>query len=165
MLYPSGSGGNSQQNPFQYQMYLQQIEFERYQNARMNLNPGNEVPNEDEKKKEEKNCRWSEIQARSLIKEWKENVTELESSRNRQAWTKIINNVNKNGPKKTVNQAKKKLSNLKDAYKKAKDNNKKSGTAPDFPQFYNDFDEILSCRPIVELEFGKRSWGSCRGGK
>ena len=152
MSYPSGSGGNSQQNPFQYQMYLQQIEFERYQNARMNLNPGNEVPNEDEKKKEEKNCRWSEIQARSLIKEWKENVTELESSRNRQAWTKIINNVNKNGPKKTVNQAKKKLSNLKDAYKKAKDNNKKSGAAPDFPQFYNDFDEILSCRPIVELD-------------
>ncbi len=32
-------------------MYLQQIEFERYQNARMNLNPGNEVANEDEKKK------------------------------------------------------------------------------------------------------------------
>eukprot|EP00112_Aurelia_sp_Birch-Aquarium-sp1_P016995 Seg390.4 transcript_id=Seg390.4/GoldUCD/mRNA.D3Y31 product="Myb/SANT-like DNA-binding domain-containing protein 1" protein_id=Seg390.4/GoldUCD/D3Y31 len=152
MSYPSGSGGNSQQNPFQYQMYLQQIEFERYQNARMNWNPGNEVANEDEKKKEEKNCRWSEIQARSLIIEWKENVTELESSRNRQAWTKIINNVNKNGPKKTVNQAKKKLSNLKDTYKKAKDSNKKSGAAPDFPQFYNDFDEILSCRPIVELD-------------
>ena len=137
MSYPSGSGGNSQQNPFEYQMYLQQMEFERYQNARMNLNPGNEVAKEDEKKKEEKNCRWSEIQARSLIKEWKENVTELESSRNRQAWTKIINNVNKNGPKKTVNQAKKKLSNLKDTYKKAKDNNKKSGAAPDFPKFNN----------------------------
>eukprot|EP00795_Rhopilema_esculentum_P001249 gene1249-15628_t len=152
MSYPSGSGGNSQQNPFQYQMYLQQIEFECYQNGCMSLNPGNEVANEDEKKKEENNCRWSEIQARSLIKEWKENVPELESSRNRQAWTKIINNVNKNGPKKTVNQAKKKLSNLKYTYKKAKDNNKKSGATPDFPQFYNDFDEILSCRPLVKLD-------------
>ena len=81
-------------------MYLQQIEFERYQNAHMNLNPWNEVANEDEKKKEEKNCRWSEIKARSLFKEWKENVTELESSRNRQTWTKIINNDNKNGTKK-----------------------------------------------------------------
>lgn len=49
MSYPSGSGGNSQQNPCQYQMYLQQIEFERYHNARMNFNPGNEVANEDEK--------------------------------------------------------------------------------------------------------------------
>ena len=67
MSYPSGSGGNSQQNPFQY---LQQIEFERYQNARMNLNPGNEVANKDEKKKEEQNCPWSEIQAGSLIKEF-----------------------------------------------------------------------------------------------
>ena len=71
--------------------------------VRMNFNPGKEVANKDEKKKDEKNCRWSEIQARSLqaskIKEWKENVTELESSRNRQAWTKIINNVNNNGPK------------------------------------------------------------------
>ena len=35
-------------------MYLQQIEFERYQNARMNLNPWNEVANGDEKKKRKK---------------------------------------------------------------------------------------------------------------
>ena len=79
-------------------MYLQQIEFERYQNARMALNPGKEVSNQDKKEKEDKNCRWSENQMRRLIKEWIENVTKLQSSRNRHAWTKFINYVNKNGP-------------------------------------------------------------------
>ncbi|XP_065070462.1 uncharacterized protein LOC135695323 [Rhopilema esculentum] len=119
----------------------------------MALNPEDALDSSKGKKeKEVKNCRWSEKETRSLIKEWKDNVTELESSRNRQAWLKIINNVNKNGPKKTVEQAKKKLSNLKDGYKKAKENNRKSGAAPDFPPFFEDFDEVLSCRPIVELD-------------
>ena len=132
------------------------MEFERYQNERLVLNPGNALESSNGKKeKEGKNCRWSERQTRSLIKEWKDNVTELESSRNRQAWLKIISNVNKNGPDKTVDQAKKKLSNLKDAYKKAKENNRKSGAAPEFPPFFEDFDEILSCRPIVELDLVK----------
>ena len=161
MSYPYSFPGSSRENnypphSFQYRMYMQQMEFECYQNERLVLNPGNALESSNGKKeKEGKNCRWSERQTRSLIKEWKDNVTELESSRNRQAWLKIISNENKNGPDKTVDQAKKKLSNLKDAYKKAKENNRKSGAAPEFPPFFEDFDEILSCRPIVELDLVK----------
>ena len=39
--------------------------------------------------------------------------------------------------KKTIDQCKKKLSKIKDAYKKSKDNNKKSGTSPQFCSFYS----------------------------
>ena len=82
-------------------MYLQQMEFERNHNAGMALDPWNALDlSKGKKEKEGKNCRWSEKQKRSLIKQWKDNVTELESSHNRQVWSKIINNVNKNGPKK-----------------------------------------------------------------
>eukprot|EP00112_Aurelia_sp_Birch-Aquarium-sp1_P001340 Seg11412.1 transcript_id=Seg11412.1/GoldUCD/mRNA.D3Y31 product="hypothetical protein" protein_id=Seg11412.1/GoldUCD/D3Y31 len=80
--------------------------------------------------------RWTEKQTKTLVLKWKDNITELESSRNRQAWLKIMEEVNKQGSKKTPSQGKKKLSNLKDTYKKAKEN----------------FDEILSGRPVVELD-------------
>ena len=79
MLYLSGPEGNSQQNPFQYQINLQQIEFERYQNARFNLNPWNEVA-----EKRGKKLSLFRDSSKSLIKEWKENVTELESNPNGQ---------------------------------------------------------------------------------
>ena len=47
-------------------------------------------------------------------------------------WNRIVNDINLIGPKKTINQAKKKTNNLKDAYRKAEGDTKKSGTAPAF---------------------------------
>ena len=55
-----------------------------------------------------------------LLTKWKENIMELESSRNRMVWNRIVNDINFIGPKKNINQAKKKMNNLKDAYKKQK---------------------------------------------
>ena len=59
--------------------------------------------------------------------------------------------VDKQGPTKTIQQCKAKLRTLKDAYKKAKDNNTKTGTAPMTCPFYNDIDGILGTRDIVKL--------------
>ena len=42
------------------------------------------------------------------------------------------------GPPKTIKQCKAKLRTLKEAYKKAKDNDVKTGTAPMACPFYND---------------------------
>ena len=40
---------------------------------------------------------------------------------------------------------------MKDAYKSAKDNNKLTGASPIYSPFYDDFDEILSCRDVVNM--------------
>lgn len=157
-----------QQQQFQQQMHLQQAELEKYQNLRwqremqnqswqqhqMIGNKSVEIQRRDNDIKSEPSTsgRWTEKQTKTLVLKWKDNITELESSRNRQAWLKIMEEVNKQGSKKTPSQGKKKLSNLKDTYKKAKENNKKTGAAPDFPPYYGDFDEILSGRPVVELD-------------
>ena len=53
--------------------------------------------------------------------------------------------LNKYGTPKSVRKCKDKLRYLKDQYKKANDNNKKSGAAPEFPPYYEDFDEMLGC--------------------
>ena len=52
---------------------------------------------------------------------------------------------------KQSNNAKLKLRTLNDAYKKAKDNNAKTETAPRTCPFYNDVDGILGTRDIVKL--------------
>ena len=59
--------------------------------------------------------------------------------------------VDKQGPTKLIKQFKTKLRTLKDAYKKAKDNNAKTGTAPMTCPFYNEIDGILGSRDIVKL--------------
>ena len=41
---------------------------------------------------------WTEKQTKALILKWKENNAVLESSSNRQAWAKIMEEVNKQGP-------------------------------------------------------------------
>ena len=41
--------------------------------------------------------------------------------------------------------------NLKDNNEKARENNRKSGPAPEFPPFCHDFDEVLSDKAVVNL--------------
>ena len=42
--------------------------------------------------------------------------------------------------------------NLKDLYKQAKDDNKKTGRSPVFSPQYQDFDEILGTRDVISLQ-------------
>ena len=53
--------------------------------------------------------------------------------------------------KKTGDQCKKKLSYIKDAYKKSKDNNKKSGASLQFCSFYEELDKVLGTRDAITL--------------
>ena len=96
--------------------------------------------------------KWDEKQAGVLVKLWKEKLKEIESSRSNEAWKFIITKVNEAGPaQKTAKQCKDKIRNLKDAYRKAKANNKTSGASPEFTPFFDDFDEMLATRDVIEL--------------
>ena len=44
---------------------------------------------------------------------------------------------------------------MKDAYRKAKDNNSQTGTAPIYPPFYNNFQEMLASRDVINLKYVK----------
>ncbi len=96
--------------------------------------------------------KWDESQAGVLVKLWKQKMKEFESSRSNEAWTFITTKVNEVGPAlKTSKQCKDKIRNLKAAYKKAKANNKTSGASPKFTPFFDDFDEMLATRDVIEL--------------
>eukprot|EP00112_Aurelia_sp_Birch-Aquarium-sp1_P021699 Seg5905.1 transcript_id=Seg5905.1/GoldUCD/mRNA.D3Y31 product="hypothetical protein" protein_id=Seg5905.1/GoldUCD/D3Y31 len=53
--------------------------------------------------------------------------------------------------KKTLDQAKKKLRNLKDRYKEAKEKSKRSGEARNLPNYFDVVDEVLGTRSLVQL--------------
>ena len=52
-------------------------------------------------------------------------------------WVKIKAAVDNLGPNKTIKQCKEKMRNLKEAYKRAKESNKKTGATPSFPPYFN----------------------------
>ena len=79
-----------------------------------------------------------------------EGTSKLESARANEFSKIIRDEVNKHGSEKTLKKFKDKISNLTDHYKRAKENNKKSGDLPAFPLFYEDFDEIFSTRGIIK---------------
>ena len=109
--------------------------------------------NEPSKSKGRKRQRWSSDQTNVLVKKWKEYFDELESSRQYSAWLKIKSAVDEAGPTKSIKQCKDKLRNLKDAYKLARDNNKRTGASPNYSPFYDDFDEIFGSRDCVNMPF------------
>ena len=94
---------------------------------------------------------WSNQQTNVLVNLWTENLKVLESSKCNDMWHKIVKEVNKHGPVKDMKKCKKKILNLKENYKKAKTNNKKSGSSPDFCPFYEEFDRVLSARDIINI--------------
>ena len=65
--------------------------------------------------------------------------------------------IDKKGLSESVSQIKSKLRNTKDAYKKAKDNNSKTGISPIYSPFYNDFEEMLASRDVIILNTLKKS--------
>lgn len=106
------------------------------------------VNDEKEKTKRE---RWVAKQTEVLVAQWVKHFDNIESSRCNQYWPKIVQEVNSHGPEKTLKQCKVKIRNLKDSYKKCKDENKSSGNNFNTCQFYDEFDRVLSTRNVVNL--------------
>ena len=105
-----------------------------------------------EKKKRE---RWSESQTKTLVYLWKEHIRDLQTSKQHLIWIKIKTAVNEKGPGKTLKQLKEKIRNLKDAYKAACDNNKKTGGSPTYSLYFEDFDKVLGTHDVVNTPFAR----------
>ena len=71
------------------------------------------------------------------------------------AWRKV-KAVDNHGPEKSMKQIKAKLGRLKDVYKQVKDNNSRTGAAPESCPYYNDFNELLWERDIVSFKQVKK---------
>ena len=63
--------------------------------------------------------------------------------------------MNEKGPEKILKQLKDKIQNLKDAYKAARDNNKKTGASPTYSSYFEDFDEVLSTCDLRSTPFAR----------
>ena len=74
---------------------------------------------------------------------WKENFKLAESTNGQRALAEIKISVDVAGPAKSIQQCKDKIRNLKDIYKQAKDNNKRSGSAPQTSEYFDVFDQVL----------------------
>ena len=86
---------------------------------------------------------WSNNHTGALINAWKENFYGIETYRPSSAWLKVKAAVDNHGPEKSLKQIKAKLGRLKDACKQVKDNNSRTGAAPQSCSYYNDFNELL----------------------
>ena len=85
---------------------------------------------------------------------WKDLFQEIETFKKPSAWLKMKPEIDKKGISKSVTQIKSKLRNMKDTYKKAKDNNSQTRTSPIYPPSYNDF-EMLASRDVINLRYVK----------
>ena len=94
-------------------------------------------------------------QSTILVNIWKDLFQEIEIFKQPSAWLKMKTEIDKKGLSKSVTQIKSKLRNMKDVYKKAKDNNSKIGTLPIYLPFYNDFKEMLASRDVINLKYVK----------
>ena len=47
------------------------------------------------------------------------------------------------------------MQNLKDAYKAARDNNKKTGASPTYSPYFEGFDEVLGTRDVINTPFAR----------
>ena len=102
-----------------------------------------------------KRASWSKEQSAILVKTWKDLFQEIVTLKQPSAWLKMKQEIDKKGLSKSVTQIKSKLRNMKDAYRKAKDNNSQTGTAPIYPPFYNNFQEMLASRDVINLKYVK----------
>ena len=88
---------------------------------------------------------------------WKYHYKELESSKQHSIWILIKDKINAAREPKTLKQIKTKKRNLKDAYNAFKDNNKKTGRSSTFCPYFQDFDEILGTRDVVNFYHAKEA--------
>ena len=94
-------------------------------------------------------------QSAFLVNIWKNVSQEIETLKQPSAWLKMKREIAKNGLSKSVTQTKNKRRNMKEAYKKAKDNNNQTGTSLAYPTFYNNFDEMLGSRDVINPKYVK----------
>ena len=78
---------------------------------------------------------WNYTQTAKLVKLWSYLHDLIESSRCNEVWFTIRKELAKYGGEKTKNQFRDKLRNLKDLYKKAKENNRTSGASTETSPF------------------------------
>ena len=95
--------------------------------------------------------RWSKDQINVLVNLWKDSYAKLETAKAHEVWVLIKSEVDKHGNNKTIKQCRDKIKNLKNAYKKAKEENKKTGREAIFPPFYEEFDQVLGCRAVIKM--------------
>ena len=98
---------------------------------------------------------WTKEQSAILVNMWKYLFQQIETFKQPSAWLKMKQEIDKKGLSKSVTQIKSKLRNMNDEYKKAKDNNSQTGTSPIYPPFYNDFEEMLGSRDVINLKYVK----------
>ena len=106
---------------------------------------------EEPEGKKSKRDKWTKAQTNILVGMWKDNLSDIESSKANVIWTKIKTKVDKLGTVKTIKQCMIKIRNLKDTFKKAKEKNKKSGCEAQFPEHYDTFDDAIGHRDAVHL--------------
>ena len=94
---------------------------------------------------------WNYRQTAKQVKLWKENISPIESSRCNEVWLWIRKELSKYGGEKTKKQCTDKWRNLKDLWKNAKENNRTSEAFPETSPFFEDFDEILESRDVVNM--------------
>ena len=104
---------------------------------------------EDEEEKNKAQDRWTYDQSKCIVNLSCEKLDIWNSSQCNQAWSSIKTEVGKYGNSKSVIQSKNKNKALKDQYKKAKGNNRKSGQEPKSSPCYNHFNRILSERQFL----------------
>ena len=100
--------------------------------------------------------KWSRAQTDTLVNSWKEEFDELENNRNPLAWKRILRDINYKGGKKSMDQLKKKLRNLKDRFKEAKKRSKSSRGRRHFPKYYDIFNDLLGAREDAREEERER---------
>ena len=86
---------------------------------------------------------------------WKDLFQETETVKQPSAWLKMKQEIDKKELSRLVTQIKNKLRNMKDVCEKAKGNNSQTGTSPIYPPFYNDFQEMLESRDVMNLKYVK----------
>ena len=84
--------------------------------------------------------KWSAKQTELVVKLWVENFEVIESSRCNQFWPRIADKISTQGSSKTIKQGKVKVRNLKNSYKKCKDENKNTGNERSSCPYFHEFD-------------------------
>ena len=147
---------NNQQTPLNFHGFMPQVQSLQPSYLRSSEPAQQEAKiNEETKAKREK---WTARQAEVLVSLWVENFEALESSCCNHVLPKLVKKVCPLGPTKTFKQCKVKIRNLKDVYKKCKDENKQSGNERHSCAFYENFDRVLSVRNVVKPPPCLRTW-------
>ena len=97
-----------------------------------------------------KRAHWTTVEEEVLVAAWQENYHLLDSLRRDEGWAKILSCVETVGAK-TLKQIKKKIDNLKEAYKEAKLLNKETGEELHKSPYFDIFEKMIGNRHMIKL--------------